>query len=184
MTTLPIAREIVRASLTKLTVVALALSGGAVSAQDNPEGAHLAALRACQNVVDNSARLACYDSAVAQVVSAADAGDIQMVDREDIRETRRGLFGFSLPKLGIFGGDDNDNDELIKKMNSQITAVRAVGRESWQITVTEGSVWLVNDAHWRFRPKVGDQVELERAAMGSYWLRIKGENGVKSRRIE
>ena len=151
------------------------------SAQEKSDDAQLGQLRECQAIVDDAARLACYDREVAAVVAASDAGDIQVVDKEDIRETRRGLFGFSLPKTGIFGGGDDKDDEV---MTSQITSVRQVGREGYRITIAEGSVWQINDPPRRFRPKVGDDVELERAAMGSFWVRLNGQNGVKGRRVE
>lgn len=150
------------------------------AAQEKDDDVQLAPLRECQAITDNEARLACYDREVAAVVAASDSGDIQVVDKEDIRETRRGLFGFSLPKTGIFGGGDDEDDEV---MTSQITGVRTVGREGYQITIAEGSVWQINDPPRRFRPKVGDEVELERAAMGSFWFRLNGQNGVKSRRV-
>jgi len=165
-------------------IVPLAFWSGSALAQDTSEDARMTALRACQATVDPTARLACYDRAVGEVVAATDAGELQVVDREEIRETRRGLFGFSLPKLGIFGGGDDDKDDLAKKMNTTITGVRTVGREGWQITIAEGSVWQISEAPRRFRPQIGDDVELERAAMGSYWVRLKGQNGVKGRRIE
>lgn len=151
------------------------------SAQEKSDDAQLGQLRECQAIVDDAARLSCYDREVAAVVAASDAGDIQVVDKEDIRETRRGLFGFSLPKTGIFGGGDDKDDEV---MTSQITSVRQVGREGYRITIAEGSVWQINDPPRRFRPKVGDDVELERAAMGSFWVRLNGQNGVKGRRVE
>ena len=151
------------------------------SAQEKSDDAQLGQLRECQAIVDDASRLACYDREVAAVVAASDAGDIQVVDKEDIRETRRGLFGFSLPKTGIFGGGDDKDDEV---MTSQITSVRQVGREGYRITIAEGSVWQINDPPRRFRPKVGDDVELERAAMGSFWVRLNGQNGVKGRRVE
>jgi hypothetical protein len=159
----------------------LATLPASASAQEKSDDAQLGQLRECQAIVDDAARLACYDREVAAVVAASDAGDIQVVDKEDIRETRRGLFGFSLPKTGIFGGGDDKDDEV---MTSQITSVRQVGREGYRITIAEGSVWQINDPPRRFRPKVGDDVELERAAMGSFWVRLNGQNGVKGRRVE
>lgn len=161
-------------------ILLLAAPASLALAQDTDGNEQLAALKNCQSIEAAEERLACYDREVAAVVSASDSGEIQVVDKEDIRETRRGLFGFSLPKTGIFGGSDEENDDA---MTSQITAVRQVGREGYQITISEGSVWLVNDPPRRFKPKVGDEVELEQAAMGSFWVRLNGQNGVKGRRV-
>lgn len=161
-------------------IIVLATPPSLALAQDSEGNEQLSALKNCQSIEAPEERLACYDREVAAVVTASDSGEIQVVDKEDIRETRRGLFGFSLPKTGIFGSSDEEDDEA---MTSQITAVRQVGREGYQITITEGSVWQVNDPPRRFKPKVGDEVELERAAMGSFWVRLNGQNGVKGRRV-
>lgn len=161
-------------------ILLLAGSPVLVAAQEQNDGEKLAALKNCQAIEAAEARLACYDREVAVVVAASESGEIQVVDKEDIRETRRGLFGFSLPKTGIFGGGDDEDDEV---MTSQITSVRAIGREDYEITIAEGSVWQIKDPPRRFKPRVGDEVELEKAAMGSFWVRLNGQNGVKGRRI-
>lgn len=153
-----------------------------VFAQDTDESDHLDNLRECRAIADPTSRLACYDQAVGQVIAKTDAGELRVVDEEEIRETRRGLFGFSLPKLGIFGGD-GEEDEADEILQSEITAVRRV-RDEWHLTIAEGSVWRVSNAPTRFKARVGEAVEFEKAAMGSYWVRVGGRLGVKGRRVE
>ena len=34
------------------------------------------------------------------------------------------------------------------------------------------------------RIKPGDSVEIEKASLGSYWVRFNGRNGVKGRRVQ
>lgn len=148
--------------------------------EDGAEEDQLQPLRDCRAIAQPDARLACFDAAVARVIARQDSGELRVVDKEDIDETRRGLFGFSMPKLGIFSSGD---DEADKKLQSQIVSLRRVGREAWQVEITEGSVWQVSDAPSRFKPEIDDPVELEKAAMGSYWLRLDGALGVKARRI-
>ena len=150
-----------------------------VFAQDS-EGDRLDSLRECRAIEDNAARLACYDRAVSDVIALQDEGEITVVDKEDIRETRRGLFGFSLPKLGVFGASDDDAD---KNLQSTITRLRRLHGDNWEIEIAEGSVWQASNTPRRFKPKVGASVELEKAAMSSYWLRVDGNLGVKARRI-
>ena len=60
-------------------------------------------------VADNAERLACFDKAVGTIVAASDSDDLRIVDREEVRETRRKLFGFALPDLGIFGRRDGEH---------------------------------------------------------------------------
>ena len=150
-------------------------------AQDDEEGANrLQALRDCRAVVQDQERLACFDAAVDNVIARQDSGDLQVLDRDDVEKTRRGLFGFSLPKIGIFSSDDEAANTILQ---SQITGLRRLRSDHWEIEITEGSVWRATNTPSRFRPEVGDSVELEKAAMTSYWLRVDGALGVKASRI-
>lgn len=143
---------------------------------------YLDGLKACQQIADDAQRLACFDRAVGRIVTAEAAGDVQVVDREDVRQTRRSLFGFSLPNLGIFGGDDEEEDELF---TTTIESVRYTGRSSARITTAEGAVWEMNNIPRNRRQfKPGDEVEFKEASLGFYFLRIGGQTGVKGRRIQ
>ena len=140
----------------------------------------LQALRNCRNFAQDSERLVCFDAAIDTVIAKQDSGEIRVVDKEKIAETRRELFGFSMPKTGIFAGGDHETDEIL---NSTITGIRRIGSDDWELTLEAGSVWQANNTPRRFKPEVGSQVELEKAALGSYWFRVDGGLGVKARRI-
>ncbi len=169
---------------------ALAFATAAVAQDDAPpEVDHLATLKGCRTVADPSARLACFDAAAAQMVAATDAGDLRFVDREDVRQTRRRLFGFSLPDLGIFGGDDDDDEDQedeLDMLESTITRVRHLSSNSFTFVIADHeAVWQVNEAPSRLiRPEPGDKVVFKKAALGSYFIRINGQIGVKGRRIQ
>ena len=165
-----------------LTAGMISLNSSPLGAQDRAAPDPLDQLRACKAITGAQERLACFDAASAHLIAQNDSGAVKVVDQEEIRETRRGLFGFTMPKFGIFGGGgDSDEDKLL---NSEVTGVRHLGRDAWLLTIREGSVWRVSDAPSRFRPQVGDAIELERAAMGSFWVRLNGKTGVKGRRVE
>ena len=63
------------AALRAALVLSAAVAGTGVAAQASSQD-HFAALRACQNQTDPAARLACYDTAVKDIVSAADTGSL------------------------------------------------------------------------------------------------------------
>ena len=163
-----------------LVAVEIAASAQSEDANDAQPVNQLTALEDCRAEPDSTARLACYDAAVAELLGAAGSGDVRLVAREEIEQTRRGLFGFSMPKLGLFGGGDDDGQDTLQ---STITRVRPVGRQGYELTIAEGSVWQVSNPSRRFRPEVGDEVELERAALGSFWVRVNGRMGEKGRRV-
>ena len=167
---------------------ALALYPAAAAAQDAGEASALDPLKACQAMTDPAARLACYDAAVADVVTASDQGDLHVVDAETVRETRRGLFGFSLPDLGIFGGgdDDGDEDDGLDMLETTVTSVRYFTPRSFTFRIAEGDArWEVSDAPSRLmKVESGDPVVIEKGALSSYFIRFDGQNGVKGRRVE
>lgn len=162
------------------------LSAGA-SAQDEDTAKidHLAELKTCQDIADPTARLNCFDRAVAGMVSATEEGDLQLVDKEEVTKTRRRLFGFSLPNLGIFGGGDGEDDEL-DMLESTVTRVISIRGDKVVFAIEEGSVWQISDAPARIirRIDAGTPVVFKKAALGSYFIRVDGRTGVKGRRIE
>ena len=164
-----------------LAVGLATLIASPANAQDAQEGENqLQALRDCRAIEQNEARLACFDAAVDSVIARQDSGELQVLDKEDVAETRRGLFGFSLPKIGIFASDDERENTILQ---SRITGLRRLRSDHWEIEISEGSVWRATNTPRNFRPEVGDEVELEKAAMTSYWLRVNGALGVKASRI-
>ena len=173
-----------RASVLGVALAAIAIPAAAQenSANRDEDSRRLASLEECRQETAPDARLACYDREVAALLTATDAGELRILDQEDLRTTRRGLFGFSLPKIGLFSSDDDDGEEL-KQLQSTVTGVRQVGPREWYLTIEEGSVWSVRNPSRRFRPRVGDSVELERAALGSYWVRLNGQLGDKGQRV-
>lgn len=170
---------------------ALALSAFAFStaahAQDAAPGStdHLSALKACQLLTADRDRLACFDRAVPAMVADADGGQVKIINQDDMRKTRRRLFGFSLPDIGIFGGDNGEDDEL-QVLESTITSVRYTQSDAFTFRIEDGgATWQVSNAPKRLREvKAGDKVEFKKAALGSYFIRIDGQIGVKGRRIQ
>jgi len=175
------------AAATWMAFAAMIASAPLAAADDKGESAYIKALRECQAKTDAAARLACYDTAVGTMLSASSDGEVRVVDKEEVRETRRKLFGFSLPDFGIFGGKndkgDDAKDEQPEALQTTITGVRAV-KGQYVITTAEGAVWQLDEQPARLMsPKVGQPLEIRAGAFGSYFLRINGQSGVKGRRI-
>src|SRR5687768_9360546 len=75
----------------------LALAGGAAVAAAAPPAqqrrpAAYEALVRCRAIANDEARLRCFDQSVAKLQEAADKRELVVVDRSQIRETRRRLF--------------------------------------------------------------------------------------------
>lgn len=167
-----------------LVAGSLMMPATAIAADDKDSATdHLASLRACKSQADPALRLACYDAASAEVIAAADGGQLKIVDQAEIRRTRRGLFGFSLPDLGLFGGGDDAPD--MDMLETSISSVRYTNDDAFLFKTKEGATWQVLNAPSRLREvHSGDTVVFKKAAMGSYFIRIDGQMGVKGKRVE
>jgi hypothetical protein len=169
--------------LASLFVLIAAFGACAAAAQTTPpETDYMGDLKACRAIADDRERLACFDAKIGNILTANEAGDVRIVDREDVRRTKRQLFGFSVPALGILAGDDdNDKDALFK---TTIASARALPNDGWRFTTAEGAVWEINSPMRRLAPiKPGDPVEFKKAALGSYFIRIAGQVAVKGKRV-
>lgn len=165
----------------------LAISAAAVGTpalSQDAEGASNAAieqLRSCSTITNPDERLACYDREVGAVIAATDEGTLQVVDQQEVEQTKRSLFGFRMPKLRIFG----DDDEEITTLETVVTQVRSEGRGAWVFTTEEESVWRISETKMGWRPpRPGQTVVFKKASLGTYFIRVNGQIGVKGRRIE
>lgn len=177
-----------RAAAAPFALAALLLCSAApLSAQDDKsESTYISALRACQGKTDPAERLACFDAAAASIVSASSQGEVRVVDRKDVRETRRKLFGLALPDLGIFGKSDKEDPEQAEEFTALTTTVAAVrsAKGTLVITTAEGAEWQLDELPARLlKPRVGQSLEIRSGAFSSYFLRIDGQKGVKGRRV-
>ncbi len=170
-----------------LTLLGTVLAATPATSEDRAKEQHLDTLKQCQAIADPQQRLACYDGTVASVLAAVEQGEIRVMDKADVEKTRRGLFGFTLPKIGLFGGssDDSGKVEELETLESTITEVRQVGGDSWLFRIAEGDAqWQISNAPMRFSaPKVGDKVVFKRASFSSYFIRVGDQVGVKGRRV-
>jgi hypothetical protein len=135
----------------------------------------------CRAIKETADRLACYDREVASLDAAERSKDVVIVDKEQVREAKRTIFGLALPNIKLFGGGD-DADE-VKQIESKITSARE-GVEGWTIWLADGSIWQQTDTNPFYRtPKPGLDVIVKRAALGSYIMRVGGSPGVKVKRV-
>lgn len=144
-------------------------------------------LRACKSITTDAERLSCYDMVSTSLLAAAEDGDLSVVNREEVRATRRKLFGFSLPDFGIFGRNDKarekDKADEVEILNTTVASSRS-SSNGLEVTTAEGAIWLIPSPPRRLMtPRPGQSIELTRGSLSSYFMRINGQGGVKARRI-
>lgn len=133
----------------------------------------------CRAIADPAQRLACFDAKVGAMAAATEKKDLVIVDRETIRATKRGLFGISLPKIKLFGGND---DEEVNQIESTINAAYAAKDGMSVFVLADGSRWKQTDGRFTY-PKAGQKILIKRAALGSFMAQVNGQPGVRVLRL-
>lgn len=143
------------------------------------------ALVRCRAIAEDAARLACFDAAAAALQEAQERRDLVVVDRQQVREGRRRLFGLALPRIPIFGGGDDEEDEdRISTVEGVVASASQDGLGNWAVVLEDGAVWVQTDGNaLALRPRPGHRVVITRAALGSFMMRVNNQPGIRVRRV-
>jgi hypothetical protein len=138
---------------------------------------------ACRPITDAARRLACYDEAAERLTQAVGSNEVVVLNREDIRQTRRSLFGFHLPRLAIFGGGAREVEEAPAEITATVSAASNIGYDKWRIRLEDGAVWQTTESSSAISPpRAGSSVVIRRGAMGAYFIRIDGQRSLRATR--
>ncbi len=140
-------------------------------------------MAACRLVSADAERLACYDRLVAVFDQAEASGEVMVVERSQVTEARRALFGFSLRAVPLFSR--GVPDEPIEAIELTLTRASQGGNGKWIFVLDDGSVWVQTDANALTRnPRPGMEINVRQGAVGSYLLSVNGTRSVRVRRQE
>lgn len=142
----------------------------------------LSEISRCRAITPAAERLACFDQAAGALDAAEQQGDVVVVDREQIREARRQLFGFEMPALpSMFSRDESE-----VKIDSVETTLVSAGQGldgKWLFRLADGSEWRqIDSMPVRFQNRADTDVRVRRAALGSYQLTAGRSRAVRVRR--
>lgn len=164
-----------------------ALAGAPLSAKDskadqNPPPEVFNRLVACRAIQDPAQRLACFDEQAQLLQTATQKGDIVMFDRATMQESKKGLFGLSLPKIKLFGsGGENEIDEI----TGTVEAAAQYDYGRWRLTLADGSVWDQIDTEvLALDPRKGNPIVIKRASLGGFKATVNRQPPIRVRRIK
>ncbi|TMJ17462.1 MAG: hypothetical protein E6G92_14200 [Alphaproteobacteria bacterium] len=143
------------------------------------------ALVRCRAISGDAERLRCFDTASAALEQAAERRELVVVDRAQVRESRRRLFGLALPSLPIFGGGDDSQaaEDEVTSLEGTVASASQDSLGHWMVRLADGSLWVQTDnRQLALRPRNGQPVVINRAALGSYMMRVNNQPGVRVRR--
>ena len=163
-----------------------AVPSGAKTAKEQPRPEAFEALVRCRSIADADARLKCFDTASAGLQDAAERRELVVVDRKQVRETRRSLFGLDLPNLGLFGGDGADGEgpeeDQVKSVEGVVASAYRDADNRWVVKLEDGATWGQTDNKGLLRPRPGTKVKIVRASLGTYMMRVGSQPGVRVKR--
>ena len=165
----------------------LAVAAAPASAQDKPGAEVIRKVAECRAITGDAERLACFDAASAALATAVAKRDVVVLDREEVRRTRRSLFGFSLPKLPFFGGGDKADDkagdapdpEDVVRLDTPVTQVAPFGYGLYTVVLAEGGTWRFTEADRAIAPRVGDKIAIKRGLIGNYMASLNGRRALR-----
>ncbi len=136
-------------------------------------------LTACRAIAAEAERLACYDRQVAALEAAEASRAIAVVDRQQIRRTRRSLFGLTLPDLGIFGGDDDEGEDgaAVNEINTTIRSVGSGADGRMVYGLEDNSVWVQTEGRIGRQPRAGEAIRIRRGPLGSFIANVGTRSG-------
>jgi hypothetical protein len=172
-----------RLSLTGFSLIALINAPHADAGQTSGP---VAALQSCRAIADIATRAACYDQAVDKLVAATASREVVIVDRTEVRNARKGLFGFTMPRIGFLAGNkDNAEDQAdAARLETKIISSRNIGYGKWRFRVEDGATWETVETNLRFEdPVPGAAVVLERGTLGAYYATVGKGRRVQAKRI-
>jgi hypothetical protein len=159
---------------------------GQTTPPDQSSPAALSAVYACSQIQDDHQRLACFDTAVGHLKQAETQGQIVAVDRERARTVERDAFGFNLPSLmrllpNLGGGPHASGDSEINSISATVARLHAGPTGYLTFVLDNGQSWTEVEAADVNNIRVGDQVTIHRASMGSF--RLTGTRGGQGYRV-
>lgn len=163
-------------------VSALAIAGPAAAQQatSTPLPPQFSAVLDCRAIKANEERLACYDRTVTALDSARASKEIFVADKAQIQETKRGLFGYTMPNVPVLGDDDS---EQINEITAKVAVSRNDANGRFILQLDNGSRWRQIETVDMRTPRAGDSIVIKRAALGSYMAKINNQRAFRVQRL-
>ncbi|WAC58450.1 hypothetical protein [Brevundimonas sp. SL130] len=162
--------------------ITLCFSGSVFAAGYQDRASSLDEVARCRSITTDAARLACFDRAVAALDAAERTGEVVVLDRAQVRETNRQLFGFEI--VNPFAGRPNlDQEPALDSIETTLAAATISSEGKWIFRLADKSEWRqIDSGDVRFRNRAGENVRVRRASLGSYMLTIGNSRAVRVRR--
>lgn len=149
-----------------------------------PADAALKGLADCAAQADAAGKAACYDTAYQALNQQVRSGELSIIRRKEAQEAQRGAFGLNLPSLSLFDRAAGAEGPL-DRVTDELARAHQDGAGKWVFELKSGATWRqIDGGVISPRPRAGAAVEIRRAALGSYFLKVGEARGVRAKRSE
>jgi len=148
----------------------LIIGCGVATAQEKAHDKIPAELRSCVSIERNTERLSCFDRGIAALIGTAGV-------TAPSAESSFGLVA-STPRADAARGETSDE---MKGLRGKVTALKTLNGDEL-ITLDNGQVWRQLSGGVLLL-KVGDEVEISRAALGSFQMKVPSGRSGKVKRV-
>jgi len=157
--------------------VTLACGTAVLAAEPKSSDRVLRDFGACRATPDAATRLTCFEKTFDSFEQAVKAKEVTIVDKADVHQARRSLFGFALPRIDMFDGGRSDPADDFVEINTTVASARESDRGRVEIRLADdsGAVWQTTDP-MNFPPKPGDKIRIRQGALGNYFLSTGGRS--------
>lgn len=143
--------------------------------------ASVSAVLACRSLVDNTARLACFDKATGEMGEATKSGDLLTLDRQQRQAVRRQAFGLPLTAMTIF--DRGEKAGEADRITATVASASQTPYGKWIIRLDDGAVWRqIDDNNLQSDPHKGSKVVIKKGMLGSFFIDVDGHAGFRAQR--
>ena len=147
-----------------------------------PSAGQVKAVIDCRAIADSAERLACFDKAVAAMVAAETSGELLTLDREQRRAVGRESFGLTLPSLDIF--NRGEKSEEANRLTAHVASASLSLEGKWLIRLDDGAQWeQTDDYSLDHAPHSGSTVVISKGVLGSFFMKVDGQQAIRARRV-
>ncbi len=166
--------------------------GSVCTAHADPTKTPTENVYACAAISEDSARLACFDAAVAELRSKEQSGQIQTIDVAQIKQIEKEAFGFSMPSLpALFNRSSSSAEagpeaESIDEITAGVKSARLQGVTGRAIVVLDnGQTWEQTDTTKlnAMNLRKATQASVRKAALGSFMMKVDGSKAFRVKRV-
>ena len=144
----------------------------------------LADLSRCRSLSHAVHRLECFDAATARLDAAQAAGEVVVLNREQVRESERRTFGFNVSLLNPFESrGTSSSSQTLDAIESVVVSAREDGAGKWVVSLADGSIWRqIDQSSIYLRRPERQTARVRRAALGSYLMTVGSSPAFRVRR--